>query len=45
MTRTFSLGFAGNDLGVASAASMLLLAVTVVLTVAVRSFLGWRNSR
>ncbi|WP_241562222.1 carbohydrate ABC transporter permease [Streptomyces hoynatensis] len=36
MTRVFSLGFERNDIGVASAASMLLLAVTLVLTIAVR---------
>lgn len=32
MTRTYALGFERNDLGVASAASMILLAVTVLLT-------------
>lgn len=36
MTRVFSLGLERNDIGVASAASMLLLAVTLVLTLAVR---------
>lgn len=36
MTRVYSLGFERNDLGVASAASMLLLLVTVILTVGVR---------
>jgi multiple sugar transport system permease protein len=36
MTRVFSLGFQRNDIGVAAAASMLLLAVTILLTVAVR---------
>ncbi|KJC64965.1 carbohydrate ABC transporter membrane protein 1, CUT1 family [Agreia bicolorata] len=36
MTRVFSLGFKGNDLGVASAASVLLLVATLVLTVSVR---------
>jgi multiple sugar transport system permease protein len=36
MTRVFSLGFQRNDIGVASAAAMLLLAVTLLLTVAVR---------
>ena len=35
-TRVFSLGFERNDIGVASAASMLLLAVTLLLTVTVR---------
>ncbi|WP_408646798.1 carbohydrate ABC transporter permease [Streptomyces carminius] len=38
MTRVFSLGFTRNDIGVASAASMLLLAVTLLLTVAVQYF-------
>lgn len=33
MTRVFSLGFSSNNLGVASAASVILLAVTLVLTV------------
>ncbi|MFJ4691120.1 carbohydrate ABC transporter permease [Streptomyces sp. NPDC088766] len=32
MTRVFSLGFERNDLGVASAASVLLLSVTLLLT-------------
>jgi multiple sugar transport system permease protein len=36
MTRVFSLGFQRNDIGVAAAGSMLLLAVTLLLTVAVR---------
>lgn len=36
MTRVYSLGFERNDLGVASAASMVLLFVTLFLTVAVR---------
>ena len=36
MTRVYSLGFERNDLGVASAASMLLLFVTALLTIAVR---------
>jgi multiple sugar transport system permease protein len=36
MTRVYSLGFERNDLGVASAASMLLLLVTAVLTIGVR---------
>ncbi|MGK9147686.1 sugar ABC transporter permease [Plantibacter flavus] len=36
MTRVYSLGFKSNDLGVASAASVLLLITTLVLTVAVR---------
>lgn len=36
MTRVFSLGFERNDIGVASASSMLLLAVTVLLTTGVR---------
>jgi multiple sugar transport system permease protein len=38
MTRVFSLGFERNDIGVASAASMLLLAVTLLLTITVRLF-------
>ncbi|WP_049579614.1 carbohydrate ABC transporter permease [Streptomyces sp. SBT349] len=38
MTRVFSLGFERNDIGVASAGSMILLAVTLVLTVTVRLF-------
>ncbi|WP_159623006.1 carbohydrate ABC transporter permease [Ruania rhizosphaerae] len=37
MTRTFSLGFDSNNLGVASAASVLLLLVTLALTVATRA--------
>ena len=37
MTRVFSLGFKANDLGVASAASVLLLVATLVLTVGVRA--------
>jgi multiple sugar transport system permease protein len=36
MTRVFSLGFQSNDLGVASAASVLLLLATLALTVGVR---------
>ena len=36
MTRVFSLGFRSNDLGVASAASVLLLLATLALTVGVR---------
>lgn len=36
MTRVYSVGFAANDLGVASAASMLLLLVTIILTIGVR---------
>ncbi|MFJ2261556.1 carbohydrate ABC transporter permease [Streptomyces sp. NPDC087844] len=35
MTRVFSLGFERNDLGVASAASVVLLAVTLLLTLGV----------
>ncbi|MGP4111172.1 carbohydrate ABC transporter permease [Streptomyces sp. 4N509B] len=38
MTRVFSLGFERNDIGVASAGSMILLAVTLLLTVTVRLF-------
>ncbi|WP_069814032.1 carbohydrate ABC transporter permease [Streptomyces sp. TP-A0874] len=38
MTRVFSLGFERNDIGVASAASVLLLATTLVLTVTVNAF-------
>lgn len=37
MTRVFSLGFRANDLGVASAASVLLLLATLVLTITVRA--------
>lgn len=37
MTRVYSVGFRSNDLGVATAASVLLLAATIVLTVVVRS--------
>ncbi len=37
MTRVFSLGFKANDLGVASAASVLLLLATLGLTVGVRA--------
>ena len=36
MTRVFSLGFRSNDLGVASAASVLLLLATLALTIGVR---------
>jgi multiple sugar transport system permease protein len=36
MTRTFSLGFDQYKLGVASAASVILLVVTLVLTVGVQ---------
>lgn len=36
MTRIYSLGFQNNDLGVASAASVLLLLVTLILSVGVR---------
>ncbi|MBE1877632.1 carbohydrate ABC transporter permease [Myceligenerans pegani] len=36
MTRTFSLGFDANDLGVASAASVLLLLATLTLTLVAR---------
>lgn len=36
MTRTFSLGFDANDLGVASAASVLLLLATLALTLVAR---------
>jgi multiple sugar transport system permease protein len=43
MTRVFSLGFQRNDLGVASAASTLLLLVTVVLTLGMR--LATRRTR
>jgi multiple sugar transport system permease protein len=45
MTRVYSLGFERNDLGVASAASMLLLFVTVVLTVGVRLLSRRREAR
>jgi multiple sugar transport system permease protein len=44
MTRVFSLGFERNDIGVASAGSMVLLAVTLVLTVGVR-LLSRRSDR
>ncbi|WP_394813875.1 carbohydrate ABC transporter permease [Streptomyces litchfieldiae] len=44
MTRVFSLGFERNDIGVASAGSMLLLAVTLVLTVTVRLLSRERKS-
>ncbi|WP_277213302.1 carbohydrate ABC transporter permease [Isoptericola croceus] len=37
MTRTFSLGFDANNLGVASAASVLLLIATLLLTVVART--------
>lgn len=33
MTRMYSLGFQRNDIGVASAAAVLLLVVTLLLTV------------
>lgn len=36
MTRVYSLGFENNNLGVASAASVLLLVATLVLTIGVR---------
>lgn len=36
MTRTFSLGFDSNNFGVASAASVILLLATLILTLAVR---------
>jgi multiple sugar transport system permease protein len=45
MTRVYSLGFERNNLGVASAASMLLLLVTVLLTVAVRLIIRRREAR
>ncbi|WP_328996199.1 sugar ABC transporter permease [Kribbella sp. NBC_01245] len=45
MTRVYSLGFERNNLGVASAASMLLLLVTVMLTVAVRLITRSREAR
>jgi multiple sugar transport system permease protein len=45
MTRVYSLGFERNDLGVASAASMLLLSVTVLLTVGVRLITRKREAR
>jgi multiple sugar transport system permease protein len=45
MTRVYSLGFERNNLGVASAASMLLLLVTVILTVAVRLITRRREAR
>jgi multiple sugar transport system permease protein len=37
MTRIYSLGFRANDLGVASAASVLLLLATLALTIGVRA--------
>jgi multiple sugar transport system permease protein len=45
MTRVYSLGFERNDLGVASAASMLLLFVTAILTIAVRLITRRREAR
>jgi multiple sugar transport system permease protein len=45
MTRVYSLGFERNNLGVASAASMLLLFVTIVLTLGVRLFTRHREVR
>ncbi|MFI6094724.1 carbohydrate ABC transporter permease [Lentzea sp. NPDC051213] len=45
MTRVYSLGFERNDLGVASAASMLLLFVTVILTLGVRLATKSREAR
>lgn len=41
MTRVYSLGFRANDLGVASAASVLLLLATLLLTLGVR----WISNR
>jgi multiple sugar transport system permease protein len=38
MTRVFSLGFQRNDIGLASAASVLLLVVTLLLTVGIQYF-------
>jgi multiple sugar transport system permease protein len=45
MTRVYSLGFERNDLGVASAASMLLLFVTAFLTIGVRLITRRREAR
>jgi multiple sugar transport system permease protein len=45
MTRVYSLGFERNDLGVASAASMLLLFTTAILTIAVRLITRRREAR
>lgn len=45
MTRVYSLGFQSNDLGVASAASVLLLVTTLVLTVGVRMFTNRKATR
>ncbi|NAZ84065.1 ABC transporter permease subunit [Kineococcus sp. R8] len=45
MTRVYSLGFERNDLGVASAASVLLLLVTLGLTLGVRHATRTRESR
>jgi multiple sugar transport system permease protein len=45
MTRVYSLGFERNDLGVASAASMLLLFVTMILTIGVRLVTRSREAR
>ena len=36
MTRTYSLGFKANEPGLASAASVMLLIVTLILTITVR---------
>jgi multiple sugar transport system permease protein len=44
MTRTFSLGFDANNLGVASAASVLLLIATLVLTVGARILTNRKES-
>lgn len=45
MTRVYSLGFQSNDLGVASAGSVLLLVTTLVLTVGVRMLTNRKATR
>ncbi|NDL56529.1 ABC transporter permease subunit [Phytoactinopolyspora sp. XMNu-373] len=45
MTRVYSLGFNSNDLGVASAASVLLLITTLALTIGVRVLTSRKESR
>lgn len=44
MTRVFSLGFKANELGIASAASVILLIVTLVLTVIVQLFTARKDA-
>ena len=44
MTRVYSLGFQANNLGVAAAASTVLLLVTLILTIATRAFTNRRLS-